>query len=265
MAKPGISVKIRDEKQVRETIGKDIPDFTRFAVANTGSRVAFLGLEKSEDHMRHIFNLRNKFIVSSAPGKGALKFNRAIPHHDLDKIVSSWGSPDKIGSRDYSFLEDQEEGFTNTGAVPTKQARIAKSEKKRIRRVNYMNKMTVMKLSDGPSATNKLGARIAFFKMAFSEGFGFPGSNQFFYIKDGEYLPGWSAGFYQFSRKNTPGPDFQYPNIRRLYYTGSDVRKRRRATHWMQISKNKITQRDIEKIYEKEFNQAFTRGIKRRW
>ena len=264
MSKSGLTVKLLNEKQYKKTIEKDFPDFTRFAVANTASRVAYLGMELSEKQMKHDFNLRNKFLVGSSPGKGALKFNRAIPHHDLRKIESSWGSPEKAGSKDYSFLEDQEEGFKNESAVPSDSARISKSYKKKLRKINYINKMRIKKLSDGPLSGHNLAARVAFFTQSFKEGFGLPGSNQFFYLDDNEYAPGWSAGFYQFSRKVPPKSHLNYPNIRRLYYTGKTTEKNRRAVRWMERSKNKITQNDIDKIYADEFKKAFTRQIKRR-
>lgn len=261
MAKtPALNVKIVNEKETKKFLTQDIPDYTRFAVANTASRVVFLGLEKSEAQFRRDFILRNKFIVGTAPGKGALKFTRAIPHHDISKITASWGSPEKRGSADLSFLEEQEEGFTHKGVVPTEAARTSKSRAKRIRKANYMSKMAVRSLG-----VNDLKTRVIFFKKAFKEGFGLPGSNQFFYMKDNQYAPGWSAGFYQFSRKTPPGKEFVYPNLRRIYYDGPKVEKRRRAKKWMEKSKNTITQADIDRIYKDEFNKQFTRELKRRW
>ena len=266
MATPDISIKIKNKKEVKKYLDSGLPNAVRFAVANTASRTVFLGLKKSEKQMDKDFILRNKLLVSSAPGKGALKFNRAIPHHDISKITASWGSPEKKGSADLGFLEDQEEGFTNTAAVPAAVSRTSKSIKKRVKKKNYFKNMQVMRSSRiGSSKAQTIGGKVRhMLKEAFKMGFGLPGSNQFFYLKDDEYAPRWEAGFFQFSRSSTPGSQYKFPNIRRLFYTGKKAEKRRRAKHWMERSKNKITQAEIEKLYNEEANKSFTKQLQKR-
>jgi hypothetical protein len=53
--------------------------------------------------------------------------------------------------------------------------------------------------------------------------------------------------------------------VRRLFYDpkGKSGEKRRRARHWMQKSANKITQGEIEKLYEEEFNKQLERNMKK--
>ena len=133
-----VKATITNDREVKQMLQKDFPNYARFAIANTASRVAFLGLERSESQMRKDFTLRNRYLVSTRPGRGALQFNRAIPHHDINKISSSWGSPAKIGRKDYEFLEEQEDGFSHSGPVPTESARISNAQKKRIRRISYL-------------------------------------------------------------------------------------------------------------------------------
>ncbi len=261
MAKPGMSVKIRNRKEVQQTIKQDWPDFTRFAVANTASRVAFLGMEKSEDQFRRVFNLKNKFLVGSKPGKGALKFNRAIPHHNINKITSSWGSPGKRGNSSLEFLEDQETGFSQKIFTPSTNARVSKNEKKKIKRNLRRNAMEIMS-SGGFPGKNKRQQMVFFMRQAYLNSFAMPGSKQFIYIHDGEF-GGFREGLYQFSSRNLSGG--QFPRIRAIYYKRDKKGQVRKATNWMKNSANAFSQAEIDKIYEKEFNLAFTREIKRRW
>ena len=266
MATPNLSIKIKNKKEFKKYLSNGVPNAERFAVAGTASRIVFLGLKKSEKQMDKDFILRNKLVVGSTPGKGALKFNKAIPHHDINKITASWGSPEKKGSADISFLEDQEEGFTNKAPVPAATSRTSKTIKKRVKKKNYFKNMQVMRESRiGSSKAQTIGGRVRhMLKEAFKIGFGLPGSNQFFYLKDDEYSAGWEAGFFQFSRSAPPGSGYNFPNIRRLFYTGKKAEKRRRARHWMEKSKNKITQSEIEKIYNQEADKSFTKQLQKR-
>ena len=261
MGKPNFDVKIRNRKEIQRTIKKDWPDFTRFAVANTASRVAFLGMEKSEDEFRRRFTLRNKFLISSKPGKGALKFNRAIPHHNINKIESSWGSPEKRGSGSLEFLEDQEEGFTQRKFTPAINARVSKNEAKKIKTNLRRNAIEIMS-SGGFPGKNKRQQMVFFMRQAFLNSFAMPGSKQFIYIHDNEF-GGFREGLYQFKSRNLSGG--QFPRIRAIYYKQDKRGQKRKATHWMKNSANAFKQTEIDRIYGKEFNLAFTRSIKRRW
>lgn len=261
MAKPNIDVKIRNRKEFQTTLKKTWPDFTRFAVANTASRVAFLGMEKSENEWRRDFTLRNKFLISSKPGKGALKFNRAIPHHDLNKIKSSWGSPEKRGASSLEFLEDQEEGFTQRKFTPAINARVSKNEAKKIKTNLRRNAIEIMS-SGGFPGKNKRQQMVFFMRQAFLNSFAMPGSKQFIYIHDNEF-GGFREGLYQFKSRNLSGG--QFPRIRAIYYKRDKRGQKRKATHWMKNSANAFRQTEIDRIYAQEFNLAFTRRIKRRW
>ena len=258
------NIDLVNEKEIKQLLSKDFPNYARFAIANTASQVAYLGIKKSEAILKNDFTLRNKFIVSSKPGAGAIKYNKAIPHHNISKITSSWGSPEKVGTKDYSFLEDQEDGFINDSPIPTKDARVSKKNQKKIRRRNWFAGMSIMRTSKlGKSnATTDYGKVRHMLREGYNNGFGLPGSNQFFYMEDNEYLPGWSGGFFQFARKNTPAKNgLNYPTVRRIYYAGDSTKKKRRAKRWMEQSANSFTQAEIEKIYKIEADKAFTKGI----
>jgi len=255
---------IKNDSEIRQTLSRDFPNFARFAIANTASRVAFLGMEKSETEMRRDFTLRNKYVVSSKPGGGALKFNRAIPHHDIDKIESSWGSPSKQGRRDYEFLEEQEDGFKHSGPVPTERARTAKNQRKKVRTAFLFRQMALRRPSDVGTvkANDPLAQTWAMLRNAYKDGYGLPGSNQFFYMRKSELPTGMTSGWFQFV-SSSPKSGNTFPKWKQIYYDGKN--ERRSATHWMENSKNKITQSDIEKFYKDEAAKAFTRGITRRW
>ncbi len=260
MAKKPFNVSIKNETDTKKMFKQDFPNYARFAIANTASRVAFLGVEKAEDEMRKDFFLRNKFVVSTSPGKGAVKFNKAIPHHDISKIKSSWGSPEKAGSRDYSFLEEQEEGFTHEGMIPiAENARTSKSEKKPIKRAARRYQLEVMSNRGFPGDTEQAKTRV-FLKEAFKNGFGLPGSKQYFYLKKGD-LNKWSEGLYQFKSSAITKPGNRFPNVKQIYTNNKNDNRRRKAKHWMENSKNKITQSEIERIYFEEARRSFTHQI----
>lgn len=261
---PGLIVTVNNKSETQDIFKNQFPNHARFAIANTASRVAFEGVKRAENKMRNDFILRNNYLVSSAPGRGAVKFNRAIPHHNISLINSSWGSPDKIGARDYSFLEDQETGFTHYGVVPTQQARISKSQRKRIKRINYLQGMNIRKPDDigSISSQNAMGKTWAMLRKAYRDGFGLPGSKQFFYLEKSELPGGMTSGFYQFKR-STPSGDNDFPEWKKIYHDVDN--SRRKAVHWMEESKNTFTQSDIDKIFTEEARKSFTRQINRRW
>lgn len=255
------SARVVNEREFKRTLTRDFPDFTRFAVANTASRIAFLGLEKSETQLRQEFNLKNRFLVSGTPGKGVIQFNRAIPHHDLNKITSSWGTPYKRGSTDLDFMEDQETGFTHEGSTPTLNARVGNNRNKVIK--NNLRRYHIELMDTrGVSGKDSKQKMLILLRQAYINSYGMPGSKQFIYIHKGEFGR-FREGMYQFKSKSITGLN-SFPQIKGIYYSDGK-NKARKATHWMEDSKNKITQYDIDNIYLQEFNKAFTRGIKRSW
>lgn len=268
MANLPLKIDIKNEREFKQMLAKGFPDSTRFAVSNAATRIVFHGMERSEEQIRDDFILRGSFVVGKSPGKGAVKYEKAIPHHDLSKIVASWGSVDKAGSKDYGFMEKQEEGFVNENKpVPNpKESRRGGSQAGKVLKAVYLKGAVIRRLSDFGSAIGSATvARVVRLRNAFKQGFGLPGSNQFFAMDDGEYAPAWSGGLFQFSGVEPPRNDLFYPNMRRLFYDpkGKSGEKRRRARHWMEKSANKITQGEIEKLYTEEFNKQLERNIKK--
>lgn len=239
---------------------KDWPNYVRFAVANTATRIVFLGLEKSEQQMRNDFTLRNKFLVSSRPGAGALKYNKAIPHHDISKITASWGSPEKRGQGDLEFLEEQEEGFLQKKFTPATYARKGSNRGKTIRN-NLRRRAIEIMDSRGFGGKNDEQTMLFFLRQAYINGYGMPGSKQFMYIHNNEFGP-FREGLYQFKSRGIGGGN-QFPEIQAVYYKKDKKGQRRAAVHWMEKSKNKITQADIDKAYIEEAKRSFTKQITR--
>jgi hypothetical protein len=256
-----VKATIVNEREAHLYFNEYIPDSTRFAMANTASRIAFLGIEKSNKQFRQEFDLSNKYLTGSAPGKGVLKFNRAIPHHNLNKIESSWGVPPKRGNTDLDFLEDQETGFTHKGMVPTKNAYPGRDGKKAIKRNLRRYNIEIMNTAGLPGKTVQQRA-LFFLRQAYLNRFAMPGSKQFLYIRPREFN-NFSEGMYQFT-SGSPVLGGQFPKMRMIYAKNDKVNKRRKATHWMQESANDFKQSEIDKIYADEFNKAFTRGLRRR-
>ena len=261
-----ITSKIKNEKQARDLYHKQFPDYTRFATANTASRVAFLGMEKSNDQFSRSFNLSNKYLRGSGPGKGVLKFNRAIPHHDLDRIISSWGSPYKRGSTSLDFLDEQETGFKHKGMVPTKNAYPGRNQKKGIKRALARNAINVKGTRGFPRgiAANNQQRTLFAVRQLYLSGFASPNSKQFIYLRKEDQFFGFREGMYQFTG-SSPRAGMQFPHLKMIYAKDDKKGKSRKATNWMEKSSKAISQNDIDKIYKQEFDKAFTRDIKRRW
>ncbi len=257
-----VKATIVNERESEQYFGKYIPDSTRFAMANTASRVAFLGIEKSNDQFRKNFDLSNKYLIGSGPGKGVLKFNRAIPHHNLNKIESSWGVPPKRGSTDLDFLDKQETGFIHKGMTPGKNAYPSQDNKKAIKRNLRRYNIEMMNTAGMPGKTVEQRA-VFFLRQAYLNRFASPGSKQFLYIRKREFH-NFREGMYQFTSGN-PELGGQFPKLRLIYSKDDRVNKVRKPTHWMQESSNSFKQSDIDKIYKQEFDKAFTRGVRRRW
>jgi hypothetical protein len=263
-----VNVKIVNKKEVDELLKRGLPNSVRFAVANTCSRVVFSGLKDSEGIIRDDFILRGGFVVGKSPGKGAVKYEKAIPHHDISKISATWGSVDKAGNKDYSFMEGQEEGFTNEKKpVPNPQnARAASSEKRKVLRRAYLKNADIRhprSLFTGLVGSSRQMLMIGLSR-AYREGFGAFGSNQFFGFGDNE-IPGWEGGLFQFGQSEILADGMKRPNLVRLYYNpeGKSGNKKRRARHWMQRSAAKITQTEIDTFYKEEFNKQLARNIKK--
>lgn len=257
-----IRATITNERESREYFNQYIPDSTRFAMANTASRIAFLGIEKSNKQFRKEFDLSNKYLTGSAPGRGVLKFNRAIPHHNLNKIESSWGVPPKRGNTSLDFLEDQETGFRHKGMVPGENAYPGRDGKKAIKRNLRRYQIETMNTAGLPGKSVKQRA-LFFLRQAYLNRFGMPGSKQFLYIRPREFN-NFREGMYQFTSSN-PELGGQFPKLRLIYAKNDKQNKRRSATHWMQKTSNDFKQSEIDLIYGQEFNKAFTRGLRRRF
>ena len=262
-----LSCTIKNKTETQQFFNETVPNSVRFAVANACTKVVFLGLERSERQIRDDFILRGGYVVGKSPGKGAIKYQKAIPHHDLSQISASWGSVDKMGSRDYSFMEDQEEGFANEKKPVPNPATIRRGGTKtgKVSKAYYLKNAQIKKLSELPgSGKNDKMTRVFKLSRAYRQGFGLPGSNQFFSFSDGEYAPGWSGGLFQFGQTAPPRDDLFYPNVKRLYYnpSGKSGEKRRRARKWMEKSQNTITQADLERLYFQEFDNQLARNMK---
>ena len=256
-----VKATIINEQEARQYFNQYIPDSTRFAMANTASRIAFLGIEKSNQQFRQEFDLSNKYLIGSGTGKGVLKFNRAIPSHNLSKIESSWGVPPKRGNTDLDFLVDQETGFTHKGMVPGKNAYPGRDGRKGIKRNLRRYNIETMNTAGFPGKTVKQRA-LFFLRQAYLNRFAAPGSKQFIYIRPREFN-NFREGMYQFS-SSSPVLGGQFPKLRLIYAKNDKKNKRRKATHWMEDSANSFKQSEIDKIYAQEFNKAFTRGLRRR-
>jgi|WetSurMetagenome_2_1015567.scaffolds.fasta_scaffold02367_18 hypothetical protein len=263
-------IKITNEKDAKDFFQKILPDSVRFSVANTCTRAVYSGMEASENEIRDDFILRGGYVVGKKPGRGAIKYDKAIPSHDIDKISARWGSVDKVGAKDYSFMQKQEEGFTNeTKPVPdAATARSGGTEQGKVQRKNYINGADIKKLKDFASGLNgksDIARRVIAMKRAYKQGYGLPGSSQFFSFDDDEYAAKWEGGLFQFGQNEPPRSGLRYPNVKRLYYNpeGKNKSKRRRAVRWMQKSKNKIKQTEIDKFYAEEMNKQLARQMKK--
>lgn len=250
-----VKAEIANFPECEEYFGKTLPDNARFTIANATTRVVYLGLERSTLRFKKSFELSNNYLAGTSVGKGILKYDRAIPHHNLNNIMASWGVPETRGQTDLSFMEDQETGFKHKGMVPGKPAYPGKNTKKAISK-NFRRYNIEVKKNNGKNA-------MVFLREAFREGYGLPKSKRFFYLHDGEFLD-FREGLYQF-RSSAAKPGHQFPLLSLVYAKYDKVNKTRQATHWMEISKNSITQADIDKIYGEEFEKAFNRNIRRNW
>ena len=97
--------------ELKKLFSKTVPNYVRFAVANTMTSMAYRGMGHSEKWIKRNWITRNKFVLGGGTGKGAIKYNRAKPSHDIGSIWSSQGSPANVGSKNYKFMADQEGGF----------------------------------------------------------------------------------------------------------------------------------------------------------
>lgn len=258
------SGKITNKKQAETYFKKSLPDSFRFAIAGTANEVAFEGIKKSNKIFQKEFTLSNKFLTGTAPGKGVLKFNKAIPHHNLNKIESSWGAPAKKGQSDLSFLVKQEDGFTSDKMVPTKNAYPSKN-KDRVIKYNLRRRNIQLKTTAGfPRGIAKTNQQrtLFFMKKMFQNKYALPGSKQFIYLRPQDEFFNFQEGMYQFAG-NTPLHPNSFPKLRLIYSTTDKKNKKRDATHWMEQSKDSFTQSEIDKIWEKEFNRSFTIAMKK--
>lgn len=253
---------IKNKKSAELYFNKALPDSYRFAMAGTANRVVFEGIKKSNEQFKKEFTLSNNYLVGKTPGAGILKFNKAIPHHDINKISASWGVPEKRGQTDLEFMYDQEKGFQHDGMVPTKNAYPGQNKDRVIKR-NLRRKGLQLKSTRGfprGIAANNRQRTVFFLAKMYKNKFALPGSKQFIYLKPSDEFYGFNEGMYQFA-KNTPFGLF--PKLKLIYSTTDKKNKRRNPTHWMEKSSNSFRQSEIDDIWEKEFDKSFTRAISR--
>ena len=258
-------------KELENVFKKQFPNYVRFAVANTLTAAAYKGMTNSEKWLHKKWITRNKFLLGGGPGKGAIKFKRAKPSHDLSTIWSAYGSPKNVGNKNFEFLEDQEEGFKAKGSIPTKKARTSKSYKKKIASKNKRKKQNILTLSSIRMALGKTWKPnlmvIRGLRLLHKRNFALPGSNQFFYMHDNQFL-NFGAGLYQFSKRNIPnklsksGFNLQFPNVKKMFIAGSENDPDRKAAHWMKKSSLLLKQSEINKMFDKAADQAFTGQLK---
>ena len=251
-------------KQFQKLFKKDFPNYFRFAAANTLTSAAYKGMQHSEKWLSDNWIQRNKFLLGGGPGKGAIKYNRAKPSHDISTIWSSWGSPKSHGSKNFEFMLGQEEGFKTKGTTPANKARISKNYKKRIPSKNKRRTNNIEKLRGAA-----LGKRFAIISLRrlFKRRFALPGSNQFFFMKQNQFS-NFGGGLYQFAKNRKPnklsqsGAKLQFPNIKKMFAAPTGAERIRKGTSWMKKSSLLIKQSDLEKIFEKAADQAFTGQLK---
>jgi hypothetical protein len=250
---------IKNQKKVEKYFNQALPDSTRFALSGTANVIAYRGVIKSNQQFKKDFTLSNKYLVGNGPGKGVLKFKNSKPHHDLNKIESSWGAHAKRGDTDLDFLVKQEDGFKHDGMIPTKHAYPSQNKDKVIKRNFRRNKIEVLR----PQSANS-NSLFAMRKLYLSH-YAMPKSNQLIYIKKGDNIPNptnsFNEGMYQFSSASLSGG--QYPHLTKIYSKTDSVNKKRNAVGWMDKSSKSFTQTEIDAIYGKELDKSLTQAFKK--
>jgi hypothetical protein len=247
---------IKNKKQANNYFNRVLPDSTRFALAGTANVVAFEGLKKSNQQFKKEFVLSNKYLIGSAPGKGVLKFTKSKPHHDLNKIESSWGVPPKRGATDLDFLVDQETGFKHDGMVPTKHAYPSQNKNKVIKRALRRSGITIKGTRGFPrgiAPTNAMRT-VFFIRQMKLNNFAQSGSKQYIYLKPEDQFFNFREGMYQFTTQG---------RLKMIYAKHDSVNKKRNPTDWMDKSSKAFTQTEIDNIYEKELNKSLTQAFKK--
>jgi len=250
-------------KEAKTLFSKEIPKYIRYAAANTLTKAAFQGMRYSEIWLKNNWVNRNKFLLGAGTGKGAIKYNKAKVEHDLNNISSAFGSPKSIGSKNFEFLADQEEGFTAKGSIPTKKARVSKNYNKVIARKHKRKSSNIENLRGQFSKR----MTVIHLRRLFEKDFALPGSDKFIFMKDNQ-LGNYGAGLYQFARKTKPnklsnsGSKLQFPNLKKMYTSGKDNNQKREASHWMKKSRNMLKQPEIDRFFDKAADQAFAGQLK---
>lgn len=264
MAKKDFKAEIVHEKEVQKFFNSGLTDIQRFAMAGTANEVAKLGIEKGNDQFRKSFTLSNNFLVGTGFGKGVLKYNRAIPSHNINKIESSFGVQAKRGRTDLDFMEDQETGFHHEGMVPTKNAYPGGNKSKVIKRNLRRQGIAIRGTRGFPRGKAKTNQQRTLWaiRQIYLERFAMPGSKQFVYIRPEDEFFGFREGMYQFAG-TSPATGMQFPHLKMIYAKDDSQNKQRRATHWMRQTANSFEQSEIDAIFDKEMNKSFTQAIKR--
>ena len=255
---------IVNEKQAKKYFNDTLPDIDRFAHAATANVIAYEGIKKSNAQFKKSFTLSNNYLTGKKPGVGVLKFNKAIPSHTISKICSEWGAESKRGQTSLDFLEKQEDGFNHKGMIPTKHA-FPLQQKNRVIKANLRRYNIKIKgtrgFPRGIARTNQQRT-LFFMRSMYLKKYAMPGSKEFIYIKPSDEFFNFKEGMYQFS-SSSPTINGNFPKLTKIYGTEDKVNKKRKATNWMDKSSNAFTDNEIQKIFEKEFNRAFTNQIKR--
>ena len=244
-------INFKNNKEFRKKLLKDVPSAYRFAAANALSELAYSGVIKAEREIKKSMNLRSKHIVGNKPGSRAVKYNRAKPRRNLNLIYSEFGA-----TKDYSYLKDQEKGFRHNDTVPAKAARTSKNYNKRIRKINYFNRMKIKQISSKYNGKTPLKKTRAMLYLSYKKKFGKIGSNQFFYFENKQFH-NFKSGFFQFVGGTSKY--YQYPRLKKIYHGKNTTKTKRPAKKWLQKSINKFTQKEVDQKFEKNAKQQLKR------
>lgn len=241
----------------RKLFSKTFPNYLRFAVSNTMNAIAYEGMKNHEYWVESNLVNRNNFLLGNGHGKGAFRFQKSKPSHDISTIFSKSGSIDRAGSKKYDFMRDQNEGFRMTGTTPTLNARTGKNYSKIIPKPKRRTKSNIENLRGSVSSKRM---SILYIRRLFTKQFALPGSNQFFYMKDNQFA-NFGGGLYQFA-KRIKSDGSQFPRIKKLYTGGKQNKKFRKATNWMEKSNKLLSQDYIDNVFDRAANQAFSGQLK---
>jgi hypothetical protein len=170
----------------------------------------------------------------------------------MNLIFSEFGA-----TTDRKYLERQEDGYKDRGAVPINTARVSTQYKRVTSKNYYFSKMKVRNLSDYKGkGVGKLKRTRAMLYMAYKDGFGLPGSSKFFSLENNQYH-GFKKGLFQFTSKtNEKGA---YPNLKKMYQGRGVSNPTRHGKHWMRDALKSFDQNHIDQIFVQESEKQLKR------